>query len=71
VLKWVSMLSFLPDITRHRETETLALPLTLGHDFGRYDSQLEFLNRRLDPSKPHPFDEEVLTVLLKWLNEHS
>ena len=43
----------------------------MGHDFGRYDSQLEFLNRRLDPSKPHPFDEEVLTVLLKWLNEHS
>jgi len=43
----------------------------MGHDFCRYDSQLEFLNRRLDPSKPHPFDEEVLTVLLKWLNEHS
>jgi pimeloyl-ACP methyl ester carboxylesterase len=43
----------------------------MGHDFGRYDSQLEFLNRRLDPSKPHPFDEEVLTALLKWLNEHS
>ena len=43
----------------------------MGHDFARYDSQLEFLNRRLDPSKPHPFVEEVLTALLKWLNEHS
>jgi pimeloyl-ACP methyl ester carboxylesterase len=43
----------------------------MGHDFGRYDSQLEFLKRRLNPAKLHPFDEEVLTVLLKWLNEHS
>ena len=42
----------------------------MGHDFGRYDSQLEFLNRRENPSKLHPFDDEVLNVLLKWLNDH-
>ena len=41
----------------------------MGHDFGRYASQTEFLNRRTD-KKPHPFDDEVVTVLLDWLNKH-
>jgi len=40
----------------------------MGHDFARYDSQLAFLDRRKSP-KPHPFDEEVLTVMLAWLHE--
>ena len=42
----------------------------MGHDFARYDSQLEFLNRRKAPDKPHPYDDEVVAVLLKWLGEH-
>jgi dipeptidyl aminopeptidase/acylaminoacyl peptidase len=43
----------------------------MGHDFARYDSQLEFLTRRKEPNKPHPYDDEVVTALLKWLSEHS
>lgn len=43
----------------------------MGHDFSLYDSQLDFLNRRKDPSKPHPYDQEFITVVLKWLREHS
>lgn len=40
----------------------------MGHDFSRYASQAEFLNRpRSGP--PHPFDDELLPVLLKWLQE--
>ena len=42
----------------------------MGHDFARYDSQLEFLTRRKEPNKPHPYDDEVVAVVLKWLNEH-
>lgn len=42
----------------------------MGHDFARYDSQLDFLTRRKNPSKAHPFDEDVVNVLLKWLGEH-
>jgi hypothetical protein len=42
----------------------------VGHDFARYDSQLEFLTRRKEPNKPHPYDDEVVAVVLKWLNEH-
>jgi pimeloyl-ACP methyl ester carboxylesterase len=44
--------------------------LGMGHDFARYDSQLDFLNRRKDPAKPHPYDTEVVDVLLKWLFDH-
>ena len=47
-------------------TATYAEVAGMGHDFGRYESQAEFLNRRNNP-KPHPFDEEVLTVVLTWL----
>ena len=41
----------------------------MGHDFGRYSSQAEFLERRKD-SKPHPFDDEVLTAILGFLKQH-
>jgi uncharacterized protein len=43
----------------------------MGHDFAMYDSPLEFLTRRNDPAKPHPYDQEFLNALLKWLNEHA
>jgi len=42
----------------------------MGHDFARHSSEGEFLRRRQD-SKPHPFDEEVLVVLTKWIDEQS
>ena len=41
----------------------------MGHDFARYDSQLEFLTRRKEPNKPHPYDDELVAVVLKWLHE--
>jgi hypothetical protein len=41
----------------------------MGHEFGRYDSQLAFL-KEVGTSKPHPFDEEVVTVVLGWLKQH-
>lgn len=40
----------------------------MGHDFGRYVSAADFLDRRRD-AKPHPFDNELLDVLLKWLDQ--
>jgi uncharacterized protein len=43
----------------------------MGHDFAMYDSQLEFLTRRNDSAKPHPYNQEFLHALLKWLNEHA
>jgi uncharacterized protein len=42
----------------------------MGHEFGRYDSQRAFLEEVGNTSKPHPFDEEVLTVVLGWLKQH-
>lgn len=42
----------------------------MGHEFGRYDSQLAFLKEVGNTSKPHPFDEEVVTVVLGWLKQH-
>jgi len=41
----------------------------MGHDFGRYESQAEFLSRRKSP-KAHPFDEELLAAVLGWLEQH-
>jgi pimeloyl-ACP methyl ester carboxylesterase len=41
----------------------------MGHDFGRYSSQSEFLSRRSSPT-PHPFDDELLAVVLAWLQQH-
>jgi pimeloyl-ACP methyl ester carboxylesterase len=43
----------------------------MGHDFALYDSQLEFLTRRNRPEKPHLFDQEFVSLLLKWLGEHT
>jgi pimeloyl-ACP methyl ester carboxylesterase len=42
----------------------------MGHDFARYDSPQEFLSRRKDPAKAHPYDTEIVDVLLKWLDQH-
>ena len=40
----------------------------MGHDFQRYASQTEFLNRRKDP-KPHPYDDETVDVVINWLEQ--
>lgn len=40
----------------------------MGHDFALYPSQAEFLGRRQD-TKPHPYDEDVLNVIINWLEE--
>jgi hypothetical protein len=42
----------------------------MGHDFARYSSPAEFLNRRDNP-KPHPLDDDFNTALLTWLREHT
>jgi len=42
----------------------------MGHDFNLYDSQREFLSRRGDSAKPHPYNEELSRVVLKWLADH-
>jgi len=52
--------SFHPGRATYRE-----LP-GMGHDFNRYASQAEFMNRRQD-SKAHPYDDDVLTEVVKWL----
>lgn len=35
---------------------------------GSYSSQAEFPRRRQD-SKPHPFDNDILEVLINWIEE--
>jgi alpha-beta hydrolase superfamily lysophospholipase len=52
----------------HPGRATYAEIAGMGHDFGRYSSQAEFLNRRKD-LKPHPFDDEVLSTILAWLEQ--
>jgi hypothetical protein len=42
----------------------------MGHDFNLYDSQREFMGRRGDSAKPHPYDEELSEVVLRWMVEH-
>jgi uncharacterized protein len=42
----------------------------MGHDFARYTSQAEFLNRRAGP-EPHAYDDEIVTTVLGWLDSHS
>ncbi len=42
----------------------------MGHDFGHYFSQADFLNRRKNP-EPHPFDDDMLTTVLAWLEQHA
>jgi len=41
----------------------------MGHEFGRYDSQRAFLEEVGNTSKLHPFDEELLTVVLDWIKQ--
>lgn len=41
----------------------------MGHDFALYSSQTEFLERGSDP-KPHAYDNELVSLVLKWLGEH-
>jgi pimeloyl-ACP methyl ester carboxylesterase len=53
----------------HPGRATYAEVAGMGHDFGKYSSQSEFLDRRKDPN-PHPFAEELLPVILGWLNQH-
>lgn len=38
----------------------------MSHDFARYESMAEYLQR--DPAKPHPFHEGLLEVVLPWLD---
>jgi len=56
--------SFHPGSATYREI------VGMGHEFGRYDSQRAFLEEVGNASKRHPFDEEVLTVVLGWLKQH-
>jgi pimeloyl-ACP methyl ester carboxylesterase len=53
----------------HPGRATYAEIAGMGHDFGRYSSQIDFLDRRKDP-KPHTFDDEVLATVLGWLAKH-
>ncbi len=41
----------------------------MGHDFARYASQADFLNRRRS-NQEHPFDSDLVRALLKWLDKH-
>jgi len=56
--------SFHPGNATYREIDGM------GHEFGRYDSQRTFLQEVGNTSKPHPFDDEVLTVVLGWLKQN-
>jgi len=40
----------------------------MGHDFALYASQAEFLRPRED-RKPHPYDEDMIAVIITWLEE--
>lgn len=53
----------------HPGSATYAEIPGMGHDFGRYSSPTDFLNRRKNP-QPHPFDDDVLAVVLAWLQQH-
>jgi hypothetical protein len=63
---------YLVDIinSSHPSRATYAEMPGMGHDSGKYPSQSEFLNRRKD-STPHPFDEELLLLILGRLNQHT
>jgi uncharacterized protein len=56
---------FHPDRASYVELEGM------GHDFARYASQAEFLNRSSAPTRPHPYDDEILTTILHWLDRHA
>jgi uncharacterized protein len=53
----------------HPGRATYAEIAGMGHDFGRYSSQVDFLDRHKDP-RPHTFDDEVLATVLGWLEKH-
>jgi pimeloyl-ACP methyl ester carboxylesterase len=55
--------------THHPGRATYVELPRMGHDFALYDSQLEFLRRAAD-NKHHPYDDEVLTAIIKWLSDH-
>jgi len=55
---------FHPDRASYVELEGM------GHDFARYASQAEFLHRST-ATKPHPYDDEILTTVLNWLDLHA
>ena len=42
----------------------------MGHDFGVYDEPADFL-KRTRTKEPHPFNDQVLPVLLTWLRQHQ
>jgi pimeloyl-ACP methyl ester carboxylesterase len=42
----------------------------MGHDFCRYSSPADFLNRRKN-AQPHPFDDDLLAIVLAWLEQHA
>jgi len=42
----------------------------MGHDFGRYSSQADFLNRRKN-AQPHPFDDDLLVIVLAWFEQQA
>jgi uncharacterized protein len=52
----------------HPERAIYAEIAGMGHDFSRYASQADFLDRHKDP-KPHPFDDEMLAAILGWLEK--
>ena len=56
--------------SRIRPVEIMDMSRHVGHEFGRYDSQRAFLEEVGNTSKPHPFDQEVLTVILGWLKQY-
>jgi hypothetical protein len=41
----------------------------MGHDFFKYDSQLEFLTRGKNPTKQHNFDDALTGAIIKSLSE--
>ncbi len=40
----------------------------MGHDFNRYASQEEYMNRART-SNPHPYDDELVAVVVNWLEQ--
>jgi uncharacterized protein len=42
----------------------------MGHDFARYASQAEFLNRPAG-AKPHRYDNEIVATVLAWFDARS
>lgn len=44
----------------------------MGHDFARYASPADFMNRSAaGQAPPHPYDDEILATILDWLSRQS